>query len=97
MTCCQRADLIQEQRSAIRELEAADAFLACIRERASQMTEHFTFKHAVRETRDIDLDERFIATIGFLVDSASEHALAGAVLSSDENGGAGSRDAPSHG
>ena len=50
-------DLVEEQRAAVGELEAADAILLGVGERALHVAEQLALEHAFREAAGVDRDE----------------------------------------
>src|SRR5687768_10616087 len=57
----QISDLVQKQRTGVRELEASYASLRSTGERASLVTEHLALDQIARNSSAIDSDERLIA------------------------------------
>ncbi len=72
------ADLVEEQRAAVGELEAADAVAHRAGEGAPDMAEEFALEQLARNRRAVDADQRAVAAAAGLVDGARDQFLAGA-------------------
>ena len=81
------ADLVEEQRPAVRQLEAARPPTHGAGERALLVPEHLGLEHAGRERRAVYLDERLGLPGAIDVDGARHHLLAGAGLSAQQDSG----------
>ena len=86
------ADLVEEQRAAVGELEPADAVAQRAFERALGVAEEFAFEQLGRDRRAIDPDQRPVAAAARLVDRARHQLLAGAGLAGDQHRRIGWRD-----
>ena len=74
------ADLVEEQRAAIGELEPADAVAHRAGEGAADMAEELALEQFARDRRAVDADQRPVAAAAGLVDGARDQLLAGAGL-----------------
>ena len=88
----QLADLVQEQRAAVGQLEAALVLANRARERALLVPEQLAFDEAGRDGRAVDLHQQPLAPRAGLVDRPRDQLLAGSGLARDEDGGVGRRD-----
>src|SRR5207245_2147745 len=86
------ANLVEEERAFIGELEAADFLGDGAREGAAFVAEQLRFKQPRRNGGAIDLHESALAAGAQAVDGASDELLARAGLAEDEHGGAGGGD-----
>jgi hypothetical protein len=78
-------DLVEEERSAVGELEPSGALDLRIRERAPDVPEHFTFENAFGETPDVDRNHCFGSTIRNGVKGLCNDLLAGAVFAHNQH------------
>src|SRR5690348_11789666 len=69
------ADLVEEDRPAVRELESADALLQRAGERAFDVTEKLALDEPRRNGSAVDFDERPLAPATAAVDGAGEELL----------------------
>src|SRR5262249_8921395 len=83
----QLADLVQEDRAAVRELEATRPALGGTREGAALVTEELALDEPARQRRTVDLDERPAAARAPRVDRARDQLLSSAGLAEDEDRG----------
>ena len=92
--CCERdvGDLVEEERAAVGELEAADAIGLGVGERAADVSEQLALEDAFGESAGVDRDERPVGARRSRVQPAGDDFLAGAVLAGDEHVGVGRRD-----
>ena len=79
------ADLVEEERAALGELEAALLPLLRAGERAPLVAEQLGFDQAVGQRRAAHLDERLVGARRVVVDGVRHHLLAGARLAADED------------
>src|SRR5581483_9875325 len=82
----QLADLVEEERAAVGQLEAADAPRVGPREGALLVPEQLALDERRRERGAVALDERAVPPRAPAVQRAREDALAGPRLSGDEHG-----------
>ena len=82
----QLADLVEEQRAAVGELEAAAALLDRAGEGALLVAEELALEQLARQRGAVELDERALAARALLVDRARDELLAGAGLALDQHG-----------
>src|SRR5690606_38883325 len=82
-----RADLVQKQRPAARQLEAPGFGVDGAGERSALMTEEFALDQLARDRRAVHLDEGAIFTSGRLVQRSRHELLARSALARDEDGG----------
>ena len=87
------ADLVHEQRAAVRELEAAGPVAFGIGEGAAHVAEEFALEHALGQPAHVDGDEGLGRADRHGVQRLGDHALARAVFAGDENIGVGRADA----
>jgi hypothetical protein len=92
----QLADLIEKQRAAVRELEAARLLRDRTRERALLVAEQLGLDERGRDGGGVDADERLVLARGFAVERERDELLAGAALARDEDGGRRVRDLLDH-
>ena len=87
---CRRdlADLVQEQRAAVRQLEAALAFLGGAGERALLVTEQLRLQQGLGERRAVHADERRVLAWALGMDGARDDFLAGTALAAQQHRGA---------
>ncbi len=85
------ADLVEEQRAAVGELEAADAVAQRAGERALHVAEELALEQFARDRRAVDADQRPVAPLARLVDGARDQLLAGAGFAGDHHRGVGRR------
>ena len=76
----QLADLVEEERAAVRRLEAADAPLARAGEGAALVAEELALEQRLRDRGAVHDDEGLVAARAELVDRARDELLAGAAL-----------------
>ena len=79
------ADLVEEQRAAVRLLEAPDAALVGAGERALLVPEQLALEERLGERGAVQRDERLLGARAERVDRAGELPLAGAALAGDED------------
>ncbi len=79
------ADFVEENRSAIRQLEAPKVPLRCSRERALFVAEQFGRNQRGRKRGTVHADEGPSGSRGLFVDCAREQFLAGPGFSRDQN------------
>src|SRR5216117_265801 len=79
-------DLVQEQRAAVGQLEAAQPPLGGAGERPALVAEQLALDQRLGDRRTVDGDERPVAPVGKVVDRARDQLLAGATLAIDEHG-----------
>ena len=87
------ADLVEEDRAAVRHLEAALAVDAGVGERAAHVAEHLALEQRRRHAAEVHLDERLADAPAVAVDGLGDQLLAGAALAGDQDRGVGRRDA----
>jgi len=85
------AHLVQEQRPAVGELEAAHAPLEGPGEGPALVAEELALEEPGRDRGAVELDERPLLAAGRLVDRAGDQLLAGAGLAPHEDGRVGRR------
>ena len=81
------ADLVEEQRAAVGELEAAGAVADRAGERAALVAEQLALDEAFGDRRAVDLDERAVLARRAEVQRAGDELLARAALAGDEHRG----------
>ena len=86
------ADLVEEQRAAVGELEPAELLLDRAGERALLVAEQLALEQRLGQRAAVDLDERAVRALAEPVDRARDQLLAGAALAGDEHGGVARRD-----
>src|SRR5207245_8524176 len=86
------ADLVEEQRSPVRQLEPSDALPDGAREGAPLVAEQLALEKARRDGGAVDLDEGPLATPAQVVNRARDQLLPGARLAEDEHGRVRGRD-----
>src|SRR5262249_5763255 len=86
------ANLVEEQRPAVRHLEAPDLLRDGARECAALVAEELAFEESCRNGRAVDLHEGTLAALAALVDGACHELLARAGLAEDEYRRVGGRD-----
>ena len=92
----QLADLVEEQRAAVRGLDLADHPAVGAGVRAALVAEQLALDERGRQRRAVDVDERRLAARAVDVDRAREQALAGAGLAVEQHGRVGLRRAHDH-
>ena len=85
------ADLVEEYRTAVRQLEAADALCNGASERAFLVSEQLAFEQACRYSRAVELDEGVRAAKAEIVDRARDQFFSRPRLAVDEHGRIGGR------
>src|SRR6185369_16500066 len=80
----QLADLVQEDRAAVRRLEEPLAITVGARERAANVAEELALEERRRERRTVADDERPVVERREVVNRAGDQLLAGAALARDE-------------
>ena len=80
------ADFVEQQRAAMRELEAAGALADGAGEGALLVAEQLGFEHAFRQRGAIELDERLVLARREIVHGAGEQLLAGAAFPAQQHG-----------
>ena len=85
------ADLVEEDRAAVRELELAAPIGDGARERATDVAEQLALDQLLGDGGTVDLDERPRAPAAHGVDVARHQLLAGAVLAVDQHPAVGRR------
>src|SRR5262249_49452620 len=86
------ADLIEEYRPVVGELEASGAISVRSRECAAYMTEELTLEHLPWYRTAVDLDERPLLAAAALVNLARKELFSRTGFTKDEDGGLGRRD-----
>src|SRR5712692_10057323 len=79
------ADLVQQQRAALRHLEQDFLVHRRAGERALLVAEELRLDEILRDGRAVDLDERPFGALAVVVHRVGDQLLAGAVLALDEN------------
>jgi hypothetical protein len=87
------ADLVEEERAAVRRLEEPFPVAGGSRERAPSMPEQLALEEVLREGRTVHRDEEALAPRAPLVQGARDPLLAGAGLAGQEDGCRGRCDA----
>ncbi len=87
------ADLVEKERAAVGELEAADTVGARIGEGALDVAEELALEDALRNAAGVQREEGLRGARRSRMEGARHEALAGAVLASDQHGGVGGPDA----
>ena len=90
------ADLVQEQRAAVRRLKKSLAIFVRAGERALHVAEQFGFQQRLRKRAAIDGDERRLRAGAIFVDGAGDQFLAGAALAGDQHAAGLRRDGHDH-
>jgi hypothetical protein len=85
----QVADFIEQQRTAGGRAHLAVPIPCRAGKRAPDMAEEFTLQQVPRETRATDGDQSMPGTVAAPMDFAGQHALAGAALAQEQDGGVG--------
>ncbi len=85
-------DFVEQQRTAGRLLELADAAGDGAGEGALLVAEQFRLQKVLRDRRAVDADERLFRTVGTGVDVTRQHLLAGAGFAGDQHRGVGGGD-----
>ena len=83
----QIADLVEEERAAVGQLELADLLAHGAGEGALLVAEERALDQLARNGSDVDGDERPVGLLGMAVDHARHQFLAGAALAEDEHRG----------
>ena len=78
-------DLVEEQRAAMRQLEAALSALDRAGERALLVPEDLALEERLGNRRAVDRHERLSRALTELVDRLRDHLLAGARLAADQH------------
>src|SRR5262249_47601904 len=86
------ADLVEEQRPLVGQLEAADLLGDGAGEGALLVAEQLALQEAGGDGGAVELDEGAVAARAEVVQGAGDQLLAGAGLAADEDGGAGGGD-----
>ena len=81
------ADLVEEQRSFVGQLEPAGALAVGARERAALVAEQLRFEQALVERRAVHLDERPVRPARVAVEGLGDQLLADAGLAQDQDRG----------
>src|SRR5690606_21256317 len=89
-------DLVEEDRAALRLLEAAELAALGARERALLVAEELRLQEALGECRAVHLDDRTGRTPAPAVDQVGEDLLAGAGLAEQQDADVGGRDPLEH-
>ncbi len=79
------ANLVEENRAAVRLLEAADAPQFRAGERAALVAEQFAFEQRFGNRRAVDGDERRLRAVAVLVNRARDEFLAGAGFAANQH------------
>ena len=87
-----RADLVEEDRSAVGERELPALGHHRAGERAAHVAEELRFEQRLGNRRTVDLDERHVALRAAVMDGARHHLLAGSGLAGDQHRALGLRD-----
>ena len=88
------ADLVEEDRPLVRQLEAALALGDRAGERALLVPEQLTLEQRLRQRRAVDLDQRPAGEARVAVQHRRDQFLAGAGFAGDQHGRVGARDPP---
>src|SRR5207302_2619373 len=80
------ADLVEEQRASVCQLEPPHALRDRTAERAPLVTEQLALEETRRDGRTVELHERPLAALAQLVNGARDELLAGPRFAPDENG-----------
>ena len=88
------ADFVEEERAAVRLLEAADALLVGAGERALLVAEQLRFEQVLLQRRAVHLDEVARRAVRVVVDRAGDELLARAGLAADQHRGVALGDLP---
>ena len=86
------ADLVEEERAAVRQLPGAEPALIGAGEGASLVAEHLALHQPGGNGRAVDGDERLVLARRKLVDGPRHHLLAGPALAGDDHARLGRRD-----
>ena len=86
-------DLVEEERAAVGELEAADAIDLGVGERALHVAEELGLEHALGHAAGVDRDHRPVGARRHRVQRLRDQPLAGAVLAGDQHVGVRRADA----
>src|SRR5271168_1722563 len=90
----ERADFVQEERAAVRQLDAALLGLRCSGKGALFIAEKLGFHQGFGKGGTVDAGEGTAAPVAQVVDGVRDQLLAGAALPADAHGGVGGRYAP---
>src|SRR5439155_22559706 len=90
------AHLVEEERAAVRLLEAAFAATDGAGERALLVSEELALEQRLRERRAVQTHERFVRARRVAADRLGDELLARAALSEDEDARLRRRDLPDH-
>ncbi len=93
----QLADLVEEQRAAVRDLEAARPPRDRAGERAAFVAEQLALEQRAGDRRAVHRHERPVAPLAQRMQRAREQLLAGAALAGEEHGGVGGGGAAQRG
>ena len=86
------ADLVEEERSAVRLLELPGAPIGRAREGALLVPEELALEEVLGDRGAVDVDERAVGPVAHLVHEPGDELLAGAVLAVDQDAGRRRRD-----
>ena len=86
------ADLVEEDRAAVRDVEASLAIGTRVGEGAAHVAEHLALEQRRGYAAEIDLDERLRGPAAVAVDRLGDQLLAGAALTGNQDGGVGRCD-----
>ena len=81
------ADFVEEERAAVRQLEAADAIGLGVGERAFHVAEELALEHALRKRARVDSDQRALCARRKRMEGLRDNFLARAVLAGDQDVG----------
>src|SRR5262249_10744691 len=81
------ADLVEENRPTLRQLEAPDPAVDRARKRTLLVAEEFGLDQAGRQGRAVELDQRFLVPAARGVNGPGDEFFPGAGLAGDEHGG----------
>src|SRR5262249_11738223 len=79
------ADLVEKERTAVGQLEAADLVPVGARKSPLDVSEKLTFQEALGQGGAVDRNERLFGPVAVLVQGPGQHFLAGAALPTDEH------------
>src|SRR5207249_7643936 len=86
------ADLVEEERPLVRELELAELLRVRVGERALLVAEELALEQRLRDGGAVERDQRAVGARAPVVDRLGDQLLAGAALTGDEDRGAELRD-----
>src|SRR5262245_55572480 len=92
----ERADLIEEQRAPLSQLELAEPPLERARERASLVAEQLRLDERFGQRWEIDWNERLVLARALAMDGACDQLLAGPTLARDQDRRRRARNLPDH-